>query len=308
MREIWGICSPTSGSWKAPDKKRGAIGRKEREEIPGGMKWDKKIETEAAALSGRWIDSHAHLDMEPFDRDRPEVLNRAWEQGFAAVITIGIDLESSRRAIALAGEHPRVWATVGIHPHEAGAFAPEQIAELRGLARNPKVVAVGEVGLDFYRNYSPHTRQKECLRNLIRLAREISRPLVIHDREAHEEILGILREEQAQEIGGVFHCFSGDWALARRCLDLNFFLSITGALTYKKGSLLEEVVRKAPIGALLLETDAPYLAPLPFRGKRNEPVHLLHTAARMADLRQVPLEELSRIVYENSCRAFKTAF
>ncbi len=255
-----------------------------------------------------WIDSHAHLDMADFDRDRGEVLRRAWDLGFAAVITIGIDLESSRQAVALAEAEDRVWATVGLHPHEAGGFDPRQAAAIKPLARQAKVVAVGEVGLDFFRNYAPHPRQKECLRAMISLAREVSLPLVIHDREAHEEVLRILKEEKADEVGGVFHCFSGDWTLARRCLDLHFFLSVTGALTYKKGSLLEEVVRRAPLDSLLLETDAPFLTPRPFRGQRNEPAHLLHTAARMAEIRKIPLEELRQIIYENTCRAFRKKF
>jgi TatD DNase family protein len=255
-----------------------------------------------------WIDSHAHLDMKDFDPDRGEVLARAWDQGFAAVISIGIDPESSRKAVALAEKETRVWATVGLHPHEAGGFDPRQVAELRSLIHNEKVVAVGEVGLDFFRNYAPPSRQQACLRAMIALAREVSLPLVIHDREAHEDILNILKEEKAGEVGGIFHCFSGDWAMARRCLDLHFFLSVTGALTYKKGSILEEVVRRAPLETLLLETDAPYLTPQPFRGKRNEPVHLLHSAARMAEIRGIPMEELGQIIYENTCRAFKKTF
>ena len=252
-----------------------------------------------------WIDTHAHLDMGDFDRDRGEVLERAWEQGLAAIITIGIDLESSRQALALTKATPPIWATVGLHPHEASAANESVLSELRVLAGDPKVVAVGEIGLDFFRNYSPREHQKDCFRRCLQLAREVSLPIVIHDREAHEETLQILAEEKAWEIGGLFHCFSGDWAMARRCLDWNFFLSITGALTYKNGSLLEDVVRRAPIESLLLETDAPFLAPHPFRGKRNEPAYLLHTAARMAEIRGIPLAELGPILYQNTCRAFR---
>ncbi|MBI5583881.1 MAG: TatD family hydrolase [Deltaproteobacteria bacterium] len=266
--------------------------------------------TEKKDLKARWgwIDSHAHLDMKDFDPDRGEVLQRAWDQGFAAVITIGIDLESSRQAVALAGAEARVWATVGLHPHEAGGFDSRQVSEIKSLIANEKVLAVGEVGLDFFRNYAPPARQKECFRAMIALAREVSRPLVVHDREAHEDVLNILKEEKAEEVGGIFHCFSGDWPMARRCLDLHFLLSVTGALTYKKGSILEEVVRRAPLESLLLETDAPFLTPHPFRGKRNEPVQLLHTAARMAEIRRMGLEELGRVIYENTCRAFRKKF
>jgi TatD DNase family protein len=175
---------------------------------------------------------------------------------------------------------------------------------LARLAKDPQVVAVGEIGLDFYRNRSPQGAQKETFRQMIRLAHQVKLPVIIHDREAHQEVLTILKEEKAEEIGGVFHCFSGDWAMAKECLDLNFYLSITGAVTYKKGSILEEVVRLAPLESLLLETDAPYLTPHPFRGKRNEPAYLVYTAARVAEIRGIPLAELSLAVLQNTQRAF----
>lgn len=265
----------------------------------------KKSDLKEAVGREGWIDSHAHLDMGDFKKDRREVLERAWGVGLAAIITIGIDLESSRQALALARADPRIWATVGLHPHEASAVDEPAFETLRILAQDPNVLAIGEIGLDFFRNYSPPDLQKAAFRRCLQLAREVSLPVVIHDREAHEETLRILEEERAWEIGGIFHCFSGDWALARRCLDWNFFLSVTGALTYKKSSDLEEVVRRAPLESLLLETDAPFLAPHPFRGKRNEPAYLVHTAARMAEIRGLPLEELGPILYQNTCRAFR---
>jgi TatD DNase family protein len=251
-----------------------------------------------------WIDSHAHLEMEAFDPDRPQVIQRALEQGVTQLITIGTDLDSSRKALALAKTYSSIHATVGVHPHEATAFHPQILPLLTALANDPLVVAIGEIGLDFYRNLSPQKAQKETFRHLIQLARTVSLPIVIHDREAHQEVLAILREEKAWEVGGVFHCFSGDWKMAKECLDLNFFLSVTGAVTYKKGSLLEEVVRRAPIESLLLETDAPYLAPHPLRGKRNEPAYLVHTAEYVALLRGLTLAELSRAILENTQRAF----
>ena len=252
-----------------------------------------------------WIDSHAHLEMDAFDPDRPQVIERAFNQGIKRIITIGTDLDSSRKALALAKAYPDIWATVGVHPHEADGFHPDILPQLTRLTGDQRVVAVGEIGLDFYRNLSPQKAQKETFRRLIHLAREVALPIIIHDREAHEEVLTILREERAEEIGGVFHCFSGDWEMAKQCLDLNFFLSITGAVTYKKGSVLEEVVRQAPIESLLLETDAPYLPPHPFRGKRNEPSYLVHTAEHVARLRDISLLELSRAVQDNTKRAFK---
>lgn len=252
-----------------------------------------------------WIDSHAHLDMEAFDPDREEVIDRAFQKGVFKIITIGIDLESSRRALSLAQTHDRIWATVGIHPHDAKEGTEQDLSRLAELAREPRVVAVGETGLDFFRNLSPKEDQKDCFRNMIRLARETALPLVIHDRQAHDEVLTILREEKAGEIGGIFHCFSGDWDMAQRCLDLNFFLSITGAITFKKGTVLEEVVRQAPLTSLLIETDAPYLTPHPYRGKRNEPAYVAATAAYVARIRNIPLPEFSRALWENTHKAFR---
>jgi TatD DNase family protein len=252
-----------------------------------------------------WIDSHAHLEMEEFDPDRPQVIERAIAAGINGIITIGTDLESSRKALALAKTYQKIWATVGFHPHDAASFHPETLPQLAKLTEDPLVVAVGEIGLDFFRNLSPPTRQRETFRHLIHLARTVALPIIIHDREAHDEVLTILKEEKAKEVGGIFHCFSGDWEMARQCLDMDFFLSITGAVTYKKGSVLEEVVRRAPLDSLLLETDAPYLTPHPFRGQRNEPAHLVHTAEHVARLRGLDLSELSQAVLQNTYRAFK---
>jgi TatD DNase family protein len=251
-----------------------------------------------------WIDSHAHLEMKDFDPDRPKVILKAMEKGITGIITIGTDLESSRQALALAKTYQIIWATVGVHPHDSKKFDPRILPQLEKLTREPQVVAIGEIGLDYFRNWSPRKSQEETFRQLIRLARQVKLPVTIHDREAHEEIMKILKEEKAGEVGGVFHCFSGDWALAKQCLDMNFYLSVTGAVTYKKGSILEEVVRLAPLESLLLETDAPYLAPNPFRGKRNEPAYLVHTAAQVAEIRGISLTELSHTILQNTKRAF----
>jgi len=251
-----------------------------------------------------WIDSHAHLEMAAFDSDRPRVIERAVRQGVTTIITIGTDLTSSRQALALAKTYSPLRATVGFHPHEAQTFEPDILPKLAALARDPLVVAIGEIGLDFYRNLSPPKNQKETFRQMIQLARTVSLPVIIHDREAHQEILTILKEEKAWEMGGVFHCFSGDWEMARQCMDLNFFLSITGAVTYKKDSILEEVVRWTPLKYLLLETDAPYLAPHPHRSKRNEPAYVLRTAEHVAQIREMSLEELSPAILQNTRRAF----
>jgi TatD DNase family protein len=252
-----------------------------------------------------WIDSHAHLEMKEFDPDRPQVIERAVAKGITGIITIGTDLQSNQKALALAKTYRNIWATIGFHPHEAASFDPGILPQLAKLAEDPLVVAIGEIGLDFYRNLSPQNQQKETFRHLIHLARSVVLPIIIHDREAHEDVLAVLKEEKAWEIGGVFHCFSGDWEMAKRCLDLNFFLSVPGAVTFKKGSVLEEVIRRAPIESLLLETDAPYLTPHPFRGRRNEPAYLVHTAEHVAGIRGMALADLSPVIFQNTCRAFK---
>jgi TatD DNase family protein len=252
-----------------------------------------------------WIDSHAHLDMPAYEKDRADVIQRALRQGVTGIITIGTDLDSSRTALSIAREYPNIRSTVGVHPHDAASLQSDDLPQLRELAQDPRVVAIGEAGLDYYRNLSPQEDQRSCFRMMIQLARETSLPLVVHDREAHQEILTILKEEKAAEIGGIFHCFSGDWAMAKQCLDLNFFISITGAVTFKKGSLLEEVIRRAPLQSLLLETDCPYLTPHPYRGRRNEPAYLIYTAQEVARIRKVSLEELSKIILENTFQAFR---
>lgn len=255
--------------------------------------------------SASWIDSHAHLDMPAYEKDRADVIQRALRQGVTRIITIGTDLDSSRQALSIAREYPNIRSTVGVHPHDAASLQSDDLPRLLKLAQDPRVVAIGEAGLDYYRNLSPQEDQRNCFRMMIHLAREASLPLVVHDREAHQEILSILKEEKAAEIGGIFHCFSGDWAMAKQCLDLNFYISITGAITFKKGSRLEEVILRAPIHYLLLETDCPYLTPHPFRGKRNEPAYLIYTAQEVARIRNLSLEELSGIIFENTFRAFR---
>jgi TatD DNase family protein len=252
-----------------------------------------------------WFDAHAHLEMPEFDPDRPLVIERAVARGITGIITIGTDLESNQKALALAKTYRNIWATVGFHPHDAASFYPEILPQLAKLSLDPLVVAIGEIGLDFYRNLSPQIQQKKTFRLMIQLARDLGLPVIIHDREAHADVLSIIREEKAWEVGGVFHCFSGDWEMAKKCLDLNFFLSITGAVTYKKRSVLEEVIRHAPLESLLLETDAPYLTPHPFRSKRNEPAYLVHTAEQVAKIRGMTLPDLSQSILQNTYRAFK---
>jgi TatD DNase family protein len=250
------------------------------------------------------VDTHCHLDFDDFATDRGEILLRAKQVGVRQIITIGIDIPSSVRAIDLATANGEVYATVGIHPHNGCRLSARDIQELISLARKPEVVAYGEIGLDFYRNYQPRSVQISCFREQVEVARQLSLPLVIHDRESHEDILQILREHKAWEIGGTMHCFSGDWSFAKRCLDLGFYLSIAGPVTFAKSETLQNVARNCPLDRLLLETDAPFLAPVPERGKRNESAFLIHTAEKIASLKQTTLMDVARQTTSNACRLF----
>jgi TatD DNase family protein len=255
------------------------------------------------------IDSHAHLDMPQFDADRESVLERARAADVRAVLTLGVDGDSSQRAVALAQRYPGVYAAVGIHPHEAIHATPEVYKALVGLAREPeanRIIAWGEIGLDYHYNHSPPDVQRREFRRQIRLARELDLPVCIHSREAHEDVVAILAEEKAADAGVVMHCFSADERIARRCLDLGCYISFAGPVTFTNARQLPAVVPLIPNDRLLIETDAPYLSPHPWRGRehRNEPARVAVIAARLAALRGVGLEEVGEAVTQN----FKTLF
>lgn len=249
-------------------------------------------------------DTHCHLDMSAYEADFEAVLARASAAGVTRIISVGIDLASSRRAIGLAGQHPGVYATVGVHPHNVAELSEEGYAELRALCRHPKVVAYGEIGLDYVKNYAPVALQKEHFRRQVVLAKELRLPLVVHDREAHDEIMEMLEAVAPFPAGGVMHCFSGDGAFARRVLALGFHISIPGVVTFAKAEMLQEAVREIPLGSLVLETDGPFLAPVPQRGKRNEPRLLLFTAQKVAELKGVSLAEVARQTTANAVHLF----
>ncbi|MBI1893316.1 MAG: TatD family hydrolase [Candidatus Rokubacteria bacterium] len=248
------------------------------------------------------FDTHAHLHFEEFDADRPLVLERARGAGVRRFLTIGIDVETSRSAVALAEAEADCFAAVGLHPHEASKGTDATWIAFRQLAASPKVVALGEMGLDFFRNLSPRDEQVRAFRRQIRLARELGKPILIHCREAHAEVLVILQEEGARELGGIMHCFSGDAEFAKACLELGFLISIAGPVTYPNARKLPEVVRAVPQDRLVLETDCPYLPPQPHRGQRNEPAYLTHTARRVADLLGLTLEEVAEVTTASACR------
>lgn len=251
------------------------------------------------------IDSHCHLTMPAYDHDREEVLRRAQEAGITHIITVGTDQEDCRKAVALAEQYPQVFAAVGIHPHDTSAIGDYTFAELRTLCLHKKVVALGEIGLDFYRTLSPQEVQIQHFRAQVRLAREISLPVIIHDRDAHELVLRILREEQAGQVGGVIHCFSGDLTMAKACLDLGFYLSVPGTVTFKKSSGYQEIIRELPLDRLLVETDAPFLTPHPYRGKRNEPAYVHYVAQAVARIKGIEEAEVAAQTSANTRLVFR---
>ncbi|MCD6353029.1 MAG: TatD family hydrolase [Proteobacteria bacterium] len=250
------------------------------------------------------IDSHAHLTLSQFDDDREMVIQRAREAGLKHIITVGLDIEDCHKAIMLAEEYDFIFASVGIHPHDVKSIDTKTYSRLKRLSAHDKVVAIGEIGLDFYRNLSPRKIQFPRFREQLQLAREVSLPVIIHDREAHQETLKILQEERAETIGGVIHCFSGDLAMAKSCLDLGFYISIPGTITFKNSRDYQDLVRELPLNRLLLETDSPFLTPHPFRGKRNEPAYVYYTAKTVARVKNIDVAELADITTCNAQKLF----
>ena len=251
------------------------------------------------------IDTHAHLSDEAYDGDRKEVIARARAAGVAQIVNVGFDLDSSRKAAALAREYDFIYAAAGVHPHDAARAPAGYLAELEALARGRKVVAVGETGLDFYRNLSPRPEQRRVFREQLALARELELPVIIHDRDAHEEVLKILRQDGLGPAGGVLHCFSGDWEMARECLRMGFYISFAGVVTYPKSTQLQRIAVDLPPERLLIETDCPYLTPAPLRGKRNEPALVRRVLEQIAGLRGMPAAELAQLTTENARRLFR---
>jgi TatD DNase family protein len=251
------------------------------------------------------IDSHAHLEMPEFRRDLTEVIQRAKASGVEYIFTVGTEKKDWNRALEIAHSHPSVYAILGVHPHNAREIDEESYPTLRKLCADDRVRAYGEIGLDFYRNLSPQDVQLKRFREQIQLAKELGLPIVVHDREAHQETLEILKSEKAEEYGGVIHCFSGDYEMAKECIEMGFFISIPGSITYKNAGGFQEVVKRIPLEALLVETDAPFLAPVPFRGKRNEPSYVRYTAEKVAEIKKVPFAKVAEVTTENAVRVYR---
>lgn len=251
------------------------------------------------------VDTHCHLDFKDFDADRDAVLGRAVSAGVERIINVGSSLEGSRRAVALAGRYDMVYATVGIHPHDAGKATEGAFGEISRLAGEPKVVAIGEVGLDYYRNLSPKDSQIAVFRRFIELANALNLPLIVHAREANDDILNILRATNNERRTTIMHCFSGDEIFLRECLDLGLYVSFTCNLTFKNAGKLRETARTVPLDRLLLETDAPYLAPEGMRGKRNEPAFMTALLGQWADLSGFSANDIARITTHNANTLFR---
>jgi TatD DNase family protein len=248
------------------------------------------------------FDSHVHLDDEAFGADREDVLARARTAGVAGFVTVGTSVASSRRAVALAEVHADVYAAVAVHPHESAAATPDALRTLALLARHPRVVAIGETGLDFYRDFAPRETQERAFRAHLALARSLHLPVIIHSRDAYAEVLRILAEEEPPRV--IMHCFSSSLEIARRCLDRGYYLGFGGPLTYRNARRALEVVADVPPDRFLLETDAPYLPPEPHRGRRNEPSHLPLIARAAGVARRVAAGTVAEVTSANAREAF----
>jgi len=250
------------------------------------------------------IDTHCHLDMPAYEDDCDLVIARALAAGVKKIITVGIDLPSSIKAVALADKNQGIFATVGVHPHHAAEVGDDDYALLTELAEHPKVVAYGEIGMDLARDYCPPAVQLAQYHHQVKIAKKLGLPVIIHDRDAHDDVLAILREEAPFPAGGLIHCFSGDLALAQEILGLGFYISIPGVVTFKGAKDLQEVAAALPIESLVIETDGPFLTPVPRRGKRNEPAYVLYTGQEIARLRGISLDDLVRQTTENAEKLF----
>ena len=250
------------------------------------------------------FDTHAHYDSRQFDADRDQVLSALPGQGVGLVVNPGCDLDSSRRAIGIAERYPFVYAAVGVHPEDCAGWQDTDVDELRSLAAHPKVVAIGEIGLDYYwKENPPREFQQRVFRAQLALARELDLPVIVHDREAHGDCLSIIRE--FPQVRGVFHCFSGSAEMAKELVGLGWMISFTGALTYKNARKAVEAAQAVPLDRIMIETDSPYMAPVPCRGERCHSGLARHTCERLAELRGISPEECARITFENGTEFYQ---
>ena len=253
------------------------------------------------------IDSHAHIQSREYAGETEMIIKRAREAGVKKIIVVGGagDMSSNTEAVALAASSPDLYATVGMHPHDAKEVGDDVLQAVRELAAHPKVIAVGETGLDYFYDHSPREVQRKVFVQFIRLAEGTGLPLVVHERDAASEAVELLRGEGAGKLCGVIHCFTGDYDAARNYLDLGFYISFSGIITFKNAEPLREVARKVPLDRMFVETDSPYLTPVPYRGKRNEPAHVRWVAETIARVKAIPLEEVAETTTRNVQESFQ---
>lgn len=247
-------------------------------------------------------DAHAHLDLKQFDNDREEVIKRAQSAGLKWIINVCMIGDGADEALALVEKYDFMRAVAGCHPHDAQGLSEKDLGWLERTAAHPKVVGIGEIGLDFFRNHSPHDKQREAFGAQLDLARWLGMPVIIHDREAHEESLALIRESRVEQ--GMFHCFSGDVEMAKEVLDMGLYISLPGSVTFPKAKTTHEVAAYVPLDRLLVETDCPFIAPVPHRGKRNEPAYVVETAKAVARIKGLSFEETAARTTENLERLF----
>jgi TatD DNase family protein len=250
-----------------------------------------------------YVDSHCHLNFPDLVADLPGILQRMETNQVTHALVVSVDMPDWPGLIDLVTPYPHLWASVGVHPDYEATSDPSE-DELVQLAQHPKVVAMGETGLDYYRLSEPLDWQRERFRRHIRAARRTKLPLIIHTRQSVEDTLRILREENAAEVGGVMHCFTESWEMAQAVIDLNFYISLSGIVTFKNAAVIHEVATKIPLDRLLIETDSPYLAPVPYRGKLNDPSKVIHVAEKIADLKGIPVAEVAKASTENFFKLF----
>ncbi len=252
----------------------------------------------------RLIDSHCHLNLKEFNGDVDNIVKRALCAGVKKMVVVGTDLNDSFKALELAHKYDSIFAAIGIHPHNTEAVTESDYQRLRALAGDRKIAAYGEIGLDFYRNHSPKSLQKREFARQLNLAAELKLPVIIHDREAHQEVYDIIVAEEGYRNGGVIHCFSADITWARRFVDLGFVISIPGTVTFPRSQMQKEVAEQLSLDDILIETDAPFLTPVPFRGRRNEPAYVEYVAREIAGLRNLDPDEIALVTARNCERVF----
>jgi TatD DNase family protein len=251
------------------------------------------------------IDTHAHLEMPEFKKDLEGVIQRAKVAGVEYIFTVGTEKKDWKRALEIANTHPSIYAILGVHPHNAKEIDDQTYPLLKDLCKNEKVKAYGEIGLDFFRNLSPRETQLKRFREQIGLAKELGLPIIIHDREAHQETVEILKSEKADVCGGIIHCFSGDYEMAKACMDMGFYISIPGSITFKNAESFREIIKRISLNSLLVETDAPFLTPEPFRGKRNEPSYVRYTAQKVAEIKKVSFDKVAEASTKNAFKVYR---